>query len=238
VDNDTKSATIGAKLCEILVELNLIELKVITHILTKNKINIYTPTEAVLNMIGEKKFVTLPLKLPMIVKPKEYTPTKLGGYLLNDEEYTDNIFIDKFNNREKTVSIDSNIYEIINNISSIGYKINKDVLKFVINNGAEFGLISNGEHHLRELDKEKLSKLERKQLDSFVSKYELEQNILGMASVYRNIHRFYIPVRMDNRGRVYCMSSYLNYQSIDLAKALLLFSNGESICKTDTVAIE
>ena len=47
-------------------------------------------------------------------------------------------------------------------------------------------------------------------------------NILGLALLYKNIPEFYIPVRIDNRGRVYCMFDYLHYQGIELAKSLLL----------------
>lgn len=42
---------------------------------------------------------------------------------------------------------------------------------------------------------------------------------------------------MDNRGRIYCNVDYLNYQSTDLAKALLLFARGNFIYKTDKKAI-
>jgi DNA-directed RNA polymerase len=42
---------------------------------------------------------------------------------------------------------------------------------------------------------------------------------------------------MDYRGRIYCMTDYLNYQGSELAKGLLLFSKGEKILKTDKDAI-
>jgi len=48
-------------------------------------------------------------------------------------------------------------------------------------------------------------------------------NILELALIFKNVPEFYIPVRIDNRGRVYCLVDYLNYQGIKLAKALLLF---------------
>ena len=60
-------------------------------------------------------------------------------------------------------------------------------------------------------------------------------NILGLALLYKNIPEFYIPVRIDNRGRVYCMVDYLHYQGIELAKSLLLFSRGEKINKCDII---
>lgn len=49
---------------------------------------------------------------------------------------------------------------------------------------------------------------------------------------------FYLPVRMDSRGRVYCQSVYLNYQSNELAKSLLLFYEGDQVSKFDVKAIE
>jgi DNA-directed RNA polymerase len=36
---------------------------------------------------------------------------------------------------------------------------------------------------------------------------------------------------------MYCISEYLTYQSNELAKSLLLFSNGEKLIKTDIRAI-
>jgi len=68
---------------------------------------------------------------------------------------------------------------------------------------------------------------EIKTLDAFLSIKQLEMNILGLAFIFKNIPEFFIPVRIDNRGRIYCMADYLNYQGIELAKSLLLFSKGE-----------
>jgi DNA-directed RNA polymerase len=36
-------------------------------------------------------------------------------------------------------------------------------------------------------------------------------------------------VRLDYRGRLYCIVEYLNYQNIELAKSLLEFSVGEKV---------
>jgi len=38
-----------------------------------------------------------------------------------------------------------------------------------------------------------------------------------------------LPVRLDYRGRLYCIVEYLNYQNIELAKSLLEFSVGEKV---------
>jgi DNA-directed RNA polymerase len=70
-----------------------------------------------------------------------------------------------------------------------------------------------------------------------LSKKVLQENILGLAKVFSNVHEFFIPVRLEFRGRMNCVSEYLNYQSCELAKSLLLFSKPEKILKTDIKAI-
>lgn len=57
---------------------------------------------------------------------------------------------------------------------------------------------------------------------SLKSKKLLQDNILQLANLFKNVD-IYFPVRLDQRGRLYCISSYLNYQSTSLAKSLLLF---------------
>jgi len=113
-----------------------------------------------------------------------------------------------------------------------------EVLDFIIKNGIHYNLIIDPDfqHPLKE--KKKLTFTERKTLESFLSKKKLESNILGLASIFRNVKEFYIPVRIDNRWRVYCNVDYLNYQSTELAKALLLFARGNRINKTDNKAID
>lgn len=73
----------------------------------------------------------------MIVKPKEYKREKLskdkvreelGGYLLNGEYYSNEIMLKNWRSKESSKIKDVNlIYQSINNISSVSYKINKDV---------------------------------------------------------------------------------------------------------------
>lgn len=57
---------------------------------------------------------------------------------------------------------------------------------------------------------------------SIKSKKMLQDNILQLANVFRKLD-IYFPVRLDQRGRIYCIPNYLHYQSTNLAKSLLLF---------------
>ena len=45
-----------------------------------------------------------------------------------------------------------------------------------------------------------------------------------MAEFYRRFAKIYFPVRLDQTSRLYCTTSYLNYQSNELTRALLLFA--------------
>ena len=74
--------------------------------------------------------------------------------------------------------------------------------------------------------------------DVFSYAFEDVLNILGLSFIFKNVNEFFIPVRIDNRGRVYCISEYLNYQGIELAKSLLLFSKCEKIFKYDKKSID
>lgn len=55
------------------------------------RVNRMFPTEKVLQAVSSSErrmsVLYLPKKIPMIVKPKPYSPSRLGGYLLNDEHY-------------------------------------------------------------------------------------------------------------------------------------------------------
>lgn len=45
--------------------------------------------------LREKSIIDLPMKLPMIIKPKPYNSRSLGGYLLNNVRYCEDLIIKK-----------------------------------------------------------------------------------------------------------------------------------------------
>jgi DNA-directed RNA polymerase len=122
-------------------------------------------------------------------------------------------------------------------MNSVAYKINKDVLNFINLYGIDYDLIIYKEHPLESKPKNSLKLWEKIELESELNKRELQENVLGLAKVYSQLHEFYLPTRIDFRGRMYCISEYLNYQANELAKSLLIFSNGEKMYKTDTKSI-
>ena len=52
----------------------------------------------------------------------------------------------------------------------------------------------------------------------------LQETTLGLAEFYRKFSKIYFPIRLDQRGRLYCSPAYLKYQSNELSKALVLFA--------------
>ena len=236
---------IGFRLLNFLEEVKLIH----SELYIKNKdekIHIYVGNNDVLENIGKSfGLLNISYKIPMIVPPKPYSKVNdnnvLGGYLLNDREYVSPLIIKNNELREQSDILEENIiYNTVNQLSSVGYKINIPVLDFILEKGLEYKLFTdpNFQHPLEIKQNKKLTLSEKKILDSFLSRKQLELNILGLATIFKNVPEFFIPVRIDNRGRIYCMVDYLNYQGIELSKALLLFSKGEIINKCDKQSID
>ena len=238
-EDSTFIFNLGSLLINFAITCDLLELKIVK--LSKiEKVNIILPTEKLIKTISKNIVFNLPKRIPMIVPPKAFTNKNNGGYLLNDELTTDSIIKNKWNNKELSTIKDNNvIYDLVNNIHSVGYKINKDVLDFILYNSDDYfkNEIIDLKYKHPLIEKSKLIKSEKIELDSFLSKKELQENILGLASVLSGLPSFYIPVNLDFRGRLYCVSEFLNYQSTELAKALLLFSKAEKIYKTDNMSI-
>ena len=247
MDEDKFLFSFGIKLIYLLQEINLIKFKVV-QLNKDHKLTILIPNDKISDILGNEIIIlNLPFKIPMIVKPKKYgfnLETKeeiLGGYLLNNKEIINTLIIKNSELKiQSVIEANNKIYDMVNNISSVAFKINNQVLEFILNFGLKYNLIIDP-NFVDPLEikkkKTKLNFKENKILDSFLSKKMLEMNILGLAQIFKNVPEFFIPVRIDNRGRVYCMADYLNYQGTELAKSLLLFSKGEKIFKEDKDSI-
>lgn len=244
-DDATYFVELGSILIGWLIELKLIKTKVViiskqekrNILLLDNKLNKVISPEQI-----HKNILNLPKKIPMIVEPKKYIGSEgsiqLGGYLLNDILYTEPLFIEKYSLVEKSeLSENNKIYKMVDNLNSVSFAINEEVLDFILNNYKKYNLIIDPDFkHPLEL-KAKLTLQEKRDLESFLSKQKLENEILNLASIFKNCSEIYLPVRLDYRGRIYCNVEYLNYQGIELAKALLKFSKGEKVLLSDTVSI-
>ena len=191
----------------------------------------------------------LPSKLPMICSPKEYVysedkkDVKLGGYLLNDIKYKEDIFIRKIGYAKPTILKDKNIIvDLVNGLSRTPYKVNTDTLNFIYKYGVQKDIVidTDTEEIQNILDNpyNSTNKKTAKQHRSIVSKVKLERNVLNIAGLYSNVKEIYFPVRMDNRTRNYCITDYFDYQKNDLAKGLISFSKPGMWYKTDRDVIK
>nr|QWO71370.1 RNA polymerase [Termitomyces sp. T123] len=186
----------------------------------------------------------LPNRIPMIVPGKPYklkdnNYLELGGYLLNGEEYSDEIILSNWELSSNSAILERNeICDMVNKINSVAFKINENVLDFILlnNDKYDFFIKANYIHPLSL--KESLNLAEKREMESFKSRKYLELNILGLVHIFREVPAFYLPVRLDYRGRLYCVTEYLNYQGIELAKGLLEFSVGENVYLSDEIAIK
>lgn len=235
--DDRFYSVFGAKLVEILEYSHLLR-----RILIKPKYNesyfvldIYDTN--LLNVIGKHKVLVLPTKLPMVVKPRPYSPDSLGGYLVNDAIDNSDIIIDKKGYAKKSVIKELNtVYQLVNGVSQVPFKVNTALLDFIFQNSHLDLLMDIDVPHKFE-NIEKRSKYQDKVYKSHNSKILLQETILEIVDVFRNFPEIYFPVRLDNRGRLYCSSTFFNYQSNDLAKALILFAIPGVIERSDLHAI-
>lgn len=246
-NNSTLKCGLGSILVDWLNECKLVEENLVV-IGMKEKNNYLVPYNKIAKIVANKDYSIrhLPLRIPMIVKPKLYTRSikngvvkeKLGGYLINDVRVTDPMIVPNWELQKSTLIKDPNVvYNLVNNVNSVAFKINKEVLDFIYTYADKYNLFLDDIRLQKEKVGKKLNKTEFKELESYISKLDLQENILGLAKVFSVVPEFYLPVRIDYRGRMICLSQYLNYQSNELAKSLLLFSKGEKMYKNDTLAI-
>lgn len=271
LDDPTKIVGLGSILIGWLLEIKLLSKKIVFYsknekrnmLLAGDKINKY------LNKQDNKSLINLPVKLPMVCKPKLYFKSDdhgtsinngcvaisisisqakvqedtvhYGGFLLNDELYAESLIIDKPHLAFKSsLSKNNIIYKLVDNINSVPFAINQEVLDFITKNYKTFDLLIDPEyiHPLESKSFQKLTLSEKKELESFKSKLNLESEILNIAQIFRNSSELYIPVRLDYRGRIYCNVEYFHYQSVELAKSLLKFAKGEKVSLNDEVSIK
>ena len=231
---------IGSKLLEILLVSDILSIKVFKIDKEKTQ-SILVCNKEMSKLLERKNPVSiLPDNLPMIVKPKPYDEKKLiGGYLLNGDSYETHIFPDKIGyGIPSEIEEKSVLLPVINNMMNTPFKVNIVLLKYLIEKNYIHNLLISP-NHVHELEeKEKRNKYEEREFQSYLSKKLLQQNILMIADIYSNVPAFYFPIKLDHRGRLYPLVSYFNYQSTELAKALILFSRPDCIKRTEYEEID
>lgn len=234
---DLYSSFLGGKIFDVLLDEGLITITIIVK--DDKKHNFFIIKDDILNQF-KNQTLTPPMKLPMIVKPRKHTKNTLGGYLSNDTIFIDKLISSKPTSKIKSeIQKDNCIYNVINGLSSNPFKVNKGVLTYLEHNGAQFFLEDKEINKLDNKKKfEKWNWRDKVNYRALLSVRVLKENIMSLASTYKNIPKFYFPMKLDYRGRVYIIPHYFNYQSHELAKSLLLFAEPGILRRSDTKAIE
>jgi len=177
------------------------------------------------------------LQLPMLTEPRKIKAN--GIYLPYINSLTTNLYLfegslikNKYNQKFKTNG-NLNLYNSINYLNSMKFKINKTMLEFILlewNNPKS--ILFNGHNVYQQILDTDTKEIKFNKRSSN-SKYNMYSNIITIASLYKDTE-FYLPVFVDFRGRVYPLSSYISYQAGDIGRSLLLFADNyaEKLNKT------
>lgn len=147
---DSELAYIGLKLLNLLEEVGLIKSEIFVS--SKDIKNlIYVCNSTILEYLNKNNLLlNISYKIPMIVKPKPYSKDLntgkdiLGRYLLNDVKYISPLIIQNSELKEQSQILNNNnILDVINNLSSVGYKMNIPVLNFILENGLKYNLLTD-----------------------------------------------------------------------------------------------
>lgn len=143
----------------------------------------------------------------MLAKPKPHTQKSTGGRLLSPKtmlKHSDSITTQSRDNAKS-----------LNILQSVGYNIKWDLNNKFLKEYSKHDKWYNDSHQLM---KGELYKL---------------KSDLAKAGLLENKRRpLYFPVAQDHRGRVYCNSSYVNYQGDKYQKMMLEFLNKEPLNST------
>lgn len=121
-------------------------------------------------------------------------------------------------------SDNNNVFYLINNISTTSFQINTILLDFIASDNKHNWLYNpNIDHEYVNLDKK--TKYQNNIYKLYNSRVLLQEFILKLAHFYKNFNEIYFPVRIVQRGRLYYTPNLFNYQSNELSKSLILFSN-------------
>jgi len=165
--------------------------------------------------------------LPMLTEPRKLNGQEIYFPYINTDTTNIHLFEgelirSKYNQKYKTEG-SKLLYNSVDYLNSMKFRINKKMLKFILTEWANKESKLFKGHNVFQPILDTDSKEIRAQKESSNSTYILYSNIITMASLYKN-QEFYLPVFVDFRGRIYPLSNYISYQGGDLARSLLLFA--------------
>jgi hypothetical protein len=142
ISDDTFLSRLGAKIMDILTTNKMLEKILVKIPGEKNKKHsVLEVTNKSLLDSPRVPLFDLSIKLPMVCTPIKYKGGVLGGYVLNNDKYEEDIFISKKGYRDASYLKTNTIYDMLNKTSAIPFKVNIEVLNYLDMYGVQQGLI-------------------------------------------------------------------------------------------------
>jgi DNA-directed RNA polymerase len=183
-------------------------------------------------------YLYLERTLPMICPPVKWIDHETGGYLHKGFSImrTQGSKLQKLSLERADLS---KICEVLNFMGDTPWRINCKILavtESLYNLGGGVGEIPIVDRGDKFVPKEGCSFMEKQKILqekrdnwSLLSDFELK---LGIARKFKEIERFYLPLNLDFRGRIYPISPHLNQIGNDLARGLIEFADGKPLGET------
>jgi DNA-directed RNA polymerase, mitochondrial len=209
------------------------------------------PTEATRKWLDKShgfSELLMPVYQPMIVQPREWVAPEEGGYISSQmglavvKRGTTKAYMDELASWDMPI-----VYGTLNALQNTRWAVNTSVmrvLKEVWNAGGKLGKLPERDPiplpTLRDFEQEGMDEADIKAYKKSRAKV-YEENVkleskrytmfqlIDMAEKFSGYGHFHYVYTMDWRGRVYPVSSYLNPQGNDVAKALLQFAEGKAL---------
>ncbi len=198
--NEEQAVRLGDLLIECFIRIEIIDRRF--DLEDKGKAYIEIRQDCI-NEIVENTFI-VPTSLPMCHKPNEWSDDKRGGFLSNSmgKGKGEDLIQGSALREKHLIENKKELFDSINYLDSIKFKINNDFLFFILNEG----------YYLLSSEDEK----------------NWTQNLISIKIAQTFINTpFYINTFADWRGRIYTNSFFISYQGSNLAKNLVYFNEGE-----------
>ncbi len=241
------ACSVGLVLVELMREATgLIEIKTVNTIFNRSSTMVMATDDLLMWIKKAHGYheILAPVFMPMVTKPLHWQSIYIGGYTSEEvrrrpliKSYDKN-FLEQLNATDMPV-----VYEAIGHEQDTAWRINEEVLKCVEysyeKNHQVGGLPTNQDHELPVRPEDWEDPVQQKNWRRHAAEVHRINNgdkskrlqlgkILYLANKFKG-RPIWFPKQCDFRGRTYDIPSPLNCQGASVAKALLQFSNGDTI---------
>lgn len=240
---------IGVKLIELVVNLKLV--KLVTHTEGKNKTVIYVePTDSLqvwLAIQNKNCSVLSPVFMPMVCKPNPWTNPFDGGYLetkLTMMKTRNQAYLEELGHVEMPI-----VYQSLNALQETPWRINKGIYEVMrtlwdtTGGGlAKLPLKEGKQLPDKPVDIDTneiaLKEWKGKAAGTYNENFRAKSKVISISQKLWVAEKFleeeaiYFPHVMDWRGRAYAVPGFVNPQSDDSGKALIMFAEAKELGET------